>query len=172
MFTWPAFEPGVPLEAGKQYLVTGGTESPNSIFLAMGYDIDYAASGWSFQMAIINGALFTGGFGESRYAPVLRVHWRDETTAVSEKIKEIGVVAVSPNPANIKAEVSVDLFEMTSNLEVELLDASGRKVYTKNFEQVKNHRFEIPTADFPTGSYFMKISSERGRNSMKLVVKH
>lgn len=172
MFNWPDLDPGVPLEAGKQYLVTGGTSSPNSIFLAMGFDIDYAASGWSSHMAIINGDLFTGGFGENRYAPVLRVHLRDETTGVSAREKEIGELVISPNPANVQASVKFKLFETAKELNIQLMDASGRLVFSQKMEEVKEQSILLETADLSEGTYFLELSSEKGRSTKSFLVNH
>lgn len=170
MFTWPDLDAGVPLEAGKQYLVTGGTSSPSSIFLAMGYDIDYAQSGWSSHMAIVNGTLFTEGFGESRYAPVLRVHLRGEPSATSDRVTDIGELGLSPNPASTSTTLSVGLPQVADELEVRLTDLFGRTLSTQYFSASQNLNVEIPTADLPAGQYLVEVRTEQGREVVKLMV--
>ncbi len=121
-------------------------------------------------MVIANGTLFTSGFGESRYAPVLRVHLRGETSATSDRVTDIGEIGISPNPATTSTTLSIDLPQVADELEIRLTDLLGRTLRTLSFSASQNLKVEIPTADLPIGQYLLEVRTDRGREVAKLSV--
>ncbi len=76
-----------------------------------------------------------------------------------EDFSQINAVEVTPNPVSDFANVNIDLAESTK-LNIEVFNIVGQKVYENALGQTApgNHRLEIPTAGFATGTYLVKIS--------------
>lgn len=170
MTDWDTSDPGVALEAGKQYLVTAGVESAANVFLAMGYDIDYSLSGWSSHMAIIGEDLFTAGFGEMRYAPVIRVHLRGQPSAANHLNAKIGELKLSPNPASDYSQLQIELVKITKQMDVDLYDIFGKKLQQWSYENVQQMNLPIPTNQLANGEYIIKVRTEMGIKSVRLNV--
>lgn len=88
------------------------------------------------------------------------------TSAVGEPTSELLEVSISPNPAGEFARVQV--FNAMPR-RAELFDVFGKKIWEKN---VLSPTFEIETPEFPSGIYVLRIQTDKGFASKKLVVKH
>ena len=170
MTDWDTGDPGVALEAGKQYLVTAGVEDSPNVFLAMGYDIDYSLSGWSSHMAILGEDLFTSGFGEMRYAPVIRVHLRGQPSAANDLNANIGSLKLSPNPAADFTQLQVDLKEKAQQVDVRLMDVAGQLLQQWQYDKLQEFNVPISTEGLVNGVYMVEVRTERGRKTVRLNV--
>lgn len=78
-----------------------------------------------------------------------------------------------PNPVSIGEKIKVDI-ELAENreLKTELLDALGRKVFHLNTSYPPGKsRIYIHTNDVKPGLYFVRISTESGNRTEKVIVK-
>ena len=100
------------------------------------------------------------------------------TSCVGASVKEIsnniGNINVYPNPSNEKVNVSVYAVN-NSNLNVQLFDITGKLIATP----VSNHNLSIgdnnisiSTKELNNGIYFVTLTNEFGKETVKLVVNH
>ncbi|MBX2972549.1 MAG: T9SS type A sorting domain-containing protein [Flavobacteriales bacterium] len=81
------------------------------------------------------------------------------------------LLAVLPNPATEATEAVVDMAS-AGRAVVDLLDITGRvaRHVSSGTLPAGKHRMKIPTADLPSGSYFVRLQYEGGREVVRLIV--
>jgi hypothetical protein len=75
-----------------------------------------------------------------------------------------------PNPVNDYYSLAVNI-KNKSDVKVQLFDVTGRlkqEVIERNLN-TGNHDFKIPLKDFAKGIYFLKVTTEEGQNTIKLI---
>ena len=109
-----------------------------------------------------SGVLYAATYGRSIYKLDLSA-----LVLGAAEISENTKIAVAPNPATDFTIVT--LTETTANALVEVYDALGRVVGKFNF---KNERsFQLPVSNWKSGTYFLKVKTERTTQTKKLIVK-
>ncbi|MCB2220469.1 MAG: T9SS type A sorting domain-containing protein [Bacteroidetes bacterium] len=89
--------------------------------------------------------------------------------SVHENDFDLSFDHVYPNPVHNFAKIDHHLQD-GSQLQVSIIDASGRTVYTKNIEnQPFNESIRIPVSSIPPGIYFMRISGKDGIVTRKFI---
>jgi hypothetical protein len=78
---------------------------------------------------------------------------------------------VYPNPSSEVLNVKFDLKEV-SKVSFELIDLTGRKLFSQNEVEVKNGSKEINVSEIPNGSYILKIKINGNWTNQKVSVKH
>lgn len=87
--------------------------------------------------------------------------------------KEIGQVNVFPNPADKgNITVAVNLITKSKKVEYRLTDVLGRALQAETHYNVLNEQFQMNTAKYPTGNYFLTILTDDGFTSRKLVIRN
>ena len=76
-------------------------------------------------------------------------------------------ITVYPNPAHNK--LTVDLTSALPDLEIEILDLTGRTVYRQMAETTRRHTVDV--SDLPRGIYMVKLQSEDRQMTERLVLK-
>lgn len=93
-------------------------------------------------------------------------------TVGTEDINENINVSVYPSPASNKLNVDLNLEELSKNVSIELLDMTGNKVGSYNFNNIKNNVLSVDVSDYTAGMYLMNIRTEAGMISKKISVIH
>ncbi len=89
--------------------------------------------------------------------------------AIAE-IKALYSTKLFPNPTNDDVILELNLTENT-NIKVEVLNLAGQILLSQNIDtQVGTSFFTLPTANFITGLYFVKMTDGQGVNTLKLQV--
>lgn len=76
---------------------------------------------------------------------------------------------IFPNPAS--EFVTIDFSEVQSEIvKIELLNTAGKQIYT-NYIKPKLNYVKIPVDNFPSGVYFVRVSTDKKSSFKKLIVK-
>ena len=75
---------------------------------------------------------------------------------------------IFPNPANNYIQINAP-FKLTGNTVIELCDANGLKLLTQN---MNGSTAEINTADFPAGTYLLKLIHNSVVSTQKIIITH
>ncbi|MEZ4774314.1 MAG: T9SS type A sorting domain-containing protein [Bacteroidia bacterium] len=98
---------------------------------------------------------------------------RSVPSAVENTLSDVISIGWYPNPVSVgeKIKVDVELAE-SRELKTELLDALGRKVFhlSTSYPPGKSRIF-IYTNDVKPGLYFVRVSTESGSRSEKVIIK-
>jgi hypothetical protein len=158
-------EPGVPLEPGGRYLATVNFEgASNKIYAGTNGDINY------FQISTVvyaDGRWFLGGFGPET-SGVIRM-LLDLNTPLNFVELPKSNVKLFPNPTSDHVLIELN-FEKPQQGMVIIADYQGRILKIREFRQLQQGVMEINTQDLPNGMYFVRISTEEGMRTEKLVV--
>lgn len=100
---------------------------------------------------------------------------RFETSGIISDIAEVNNLNLSallaPNPASDLVELRISDVENSFDAEITVLDQTGRLISKlKQHIQVGDSNIEIITADFLSGNYIVKIESEDGVVTRKLII--
>jgi len=164
------FPTPVTLAANKMYLIMvqyDGSEAGSGI------PPKYAFAGTD-RMAgevgtmIFTDSLRTNGWG-SNYNGVIRLHLNgfvnSTTTALDDQ-----KVSISPNPASSTVNLDIALDNAASEVDVSILDFTGRQVSSRTLDHVQKGRFAFDVSKLPNGTYFMSINTPEGFRSKKFQV--
>jgi len=81
-----------------------------------------------------------------------------------------GQVNLLPNPASDYVNIQFDLTEISETVEVFLMDIAGRVIDTHIHNNVQQKTIEIGTKGLASGTYFVHISADKGRKTLKLIL--
>ncbi|MBA2611646.1 MAG: T9SS type A sorting domain-containing protein [Bacteroidetes bacterium] len=93
-------------------------------------------------------------------------------TGLAEINKQIGSIALAPNPTNGVTTLMVDAISILS-LNVSIYDVTGKLVSTPVKDQnlsVGENRFNLNTTDLNSGVYFVTLTTANGKETVKLIV--
>ncbi|MEO1715432.1 MAG: T9SS type A sorting domain-containing protein, partial [Bacteroidota bacterium] len=79
-------------------------------------------------------------------------------------------LAVFPNPAEDLINIQIDL-EARSETTIQIIDLQGRIVETRTDMVEPNRTVSIPVADWPTGAYFIQVTTEEGTATQKVFLR-
>jgi photosystem II stability/assembly factor-like uncharacterized protein len=124
-----------------------------------------------FPAEVLNpGAIYAGTFGRGIYYIGDYILGLDD---LSSAPASTGFdISIYPNPASDFANVKLN-FEKNTNLVIEVIDVTGRLVYSQAFGSVSagERIFNIPTYDFNEGNYILRViangQAEVGRFSVE-----
>lgn len=85
----------------------------------------------------------------------------------------IGTTKIYPNPST-QGTVTVDvaLAQKSSKVVYKITDLMGRTLYTEVHKDITNEKFEINTAKYATGNYFLMIITENGFENNKITIQN
>jgi hypothetical protein len=113
-----------------------------------------------------NPAARSGEYGSS-YSNVAT----SNVLGVNDPDREIAVSSY-PNPANEKLFISAGE-TLQGKVRIVVNDLLGHTVYSQEVEDMKkNSVYTVNTADLKEGIYMMKVSSEKGSMTRKIIIKH
>ncbi|MXN91902.1 S8 family serine peptidase [Flavobacterium sp. Sd200] len=103
--------------------------------------------------------------GAQKYSLILS---GSNNLALSADKNVLGNVTVWPNPA--KDVLNVNFGQQLSNVQLALVDMSGRIVYQSKSGSVSGQEFSINTSNFSKGIYMLNISSDNKTMTKKIIV--
>jgi hypothetical protein len=92
------------------------------------------------------------------------------TTVPEDNVANQIDISGYPNPVNDYYSLAVNI-KNKSDVKVQLFDVTGRltqEVIEENLN-TGNHDFKIPVKNFTRGIYFLKVTTEEGQNTIKLI---
>lgn len=96
------------------------------------------------------------------------------TSSISEKILSLNNLTLSPNPANKYSLLNINASQ-AMKINVELYSIDGKLVsalYYNESISTGNNTLEIQTENLSTGLYFVIVSNEGSKQTLKLTVTH
>lgn len=91
----------------------------------------------------------------------------DESVAVSDLVG-LSDLIIYPNPATDMVNVDA-VFETSEPIELSLFDVVGRRVFYEN-KVAQQLNLQINVKDLASGTYFIRLSTDKGAISQKLIV--
>jgi hypothetical protein len=85
-----------------------------------------------------------------------------EPSSVREEILLDANLAVFPNPASSQVTLGMHFNETMKNVTIQLLDINGRLLETRRMDNVKDQDVNFNIQNLTPGSYFMKVTTEKG----------
>lgn len=179
-------EPCIELEDSTFYFVTlilGNPSANQPLVVAATERLDYNPSFFlnnelkigqatSFPMLRIgNDTDFDiFGFGLDRI-PVVRLHTRKYCGEVATKdiLKPNLDLAVYPNPVNGMVFLTLQNEAVQKEILIEIIDESGKIVTSKQIENTIVKQLPINLNYLPTGSYILRLVSENGFGTQKII---
>jgi len=101
-----------------------------------------------------------------------------DTTVQMINVISIGIQAaaaetglhVYPNPA--KDQVTLSFGAAEGRVQAALYDALGQQVFEKNLGSMQaGSRFDLNISDYKSGAYFLRVSSDAGVRTIRLLVR-
>lgn len=172
------FDTPVQLKPSHQYIVMIKYNGANA---AVGIPPKYAFAGneaYVYELAegpalggdiTFNAMLEPLGY-DANFNFVIRMY-QDGTVSTKDVAKlEASKVKVAPNPTTVSTQLTFDLTEVADEVEVRLLDMTGRIIRSNTYENVMKNTFNVNVKDLATGTYFLSIITPEGYRTEKLVV--
>lgn len=160
---------GVPLKPGQDYfLVAEYTGPANSLFHGFNH-IDY---NYYFVSTVIysgnDGRWYTGGFG-SDVSAVMRMTIELVTTTDDVPLPE-SAVTIYPNPVRDVLTVGIDLEEKADVANLTIADVNGKVLLIDELLNVQNDTRTYNMSEYPTGTYLVRLATEKGTRTQKVIV--
>lgn len=114
------------------------------------------------------------GFGRD-LVPVVRMHVGSDPrldTNTDNILSDNDKIEVFPNPAQELLNVAIILEETSKEAVVSILNVTGQQLQEKHFDTLKSENFQLDIADLPTGTYFLKVQTDKGSKTVRFVVKN
>lgn len=91
-------------------------------------------------------------------------------SSVEESINDGVVASIFPNPASELINIEMNLVEASEDVQVSLMDVTGKIAATQIFSDVKTETLSVNIAGLSTGSYIVKIRTDEGVTSRKVLI--
>lgn len=88
----------------------------------------------------------------------------------TEDLNTAQAVDVFPNPATDRVFVDLALENVSQTVNIEVVDAKGQRVITRDFDNVLNNKLEINTSNLVSGFYNVNVRTEEGLTSKKIMI--
>jgi hypothetical protein len=125
----------------------------------------------SISTTVFTDQLYLGGFQGGPKA-FIRLHIGEAaTTNVSAEKIDQDNFAVFPNPTTDQINVELTLEEISSNVNVDLIDIRGTLLEERVYSNVQNETYQFNTNELPAGTYFIRVRTDNGYN-IKQFTKH
>ncbi len=104
--------------------------------------------------------------------PVIRLNIGTVMSSAPETQLPGDAVTVFPNPADAHFVLSLNLDSPSGQVEVSIMDASGKVLDVQRRQNLQRDQITIPTANLPSGTYAVRVRTDKGVSTKRLVVKH
>jgi hypothetical protein len=177
----------INLPAGSQYKITprahdsynsgNGITYTNDVLWAFGDGVN-----WTEVYDDVVDGYFAMDGGQTVYFVVSNYYQGQTGTYLLEVLIEKGTFGVDelldskqvtlyPNPASDFVTLSyVDFSILSLPLSVEIVDMTGRSVYTTEKIQPENSKLDIPLPSLKEGIYYLRVTGQKGFIDKKLVI--
>jgi hypothetical protein len=108
----------------------------------------------------------------------VKLYDQDGKTSMSNTIKistgkQVASIAVYPSVITSRFNVGVQVVDANSPATLQLVDMSGKLIWTKRYQLVKGHnQLEIPRTSEPGGIYVLVCSSGNAMAQQKVIINH
>ncbi|HMT36724.1 MAG TPA: T9SS type A sorting domain-containing protein, partial [Chitinophagaceae bacterium] len=82
---------------------------------------------------------------------------------------EIGIIGLYPNPANNYVNVSMQFLSPVEQVDIQLLNIAGNKLWSQTLNGVKESTTLIDTKSLAAGFYIVKIITDKGTTVRRLI---
>ncbi|MFQ5447576.1 MAG: T9SS type A sorting domain-containing protein, partial [Saprospiraceae bacterium] len=148
---------------GPALSATGGPDFPGySAVLQLGSQ--YELDGWEFWNDD------TPGLPHGGRRPVARLHLDGFVGTQDLPPLDPSKIAVQPVPATDFITLTLDLDKVANEVNVGMLDFSGRIVRTEKLENVQHGNFSFDVSQLSAGTYFLSVITPEGFRSKKFQV--
>ncbi|HFA51452.1 MAG TPA: T9SS type A sorting domain-containing protein [Bacteroidetes bacterium] len=160
-----------PLELGadKIYLTMvqyNGADAGLGIPPQYGFGGNHDVAG-GLGSCVFTNRLYIGGWVGGAKG-VIRMHLDGFVDA--EEVLDQSKVALSPSPASTQINLELELEKVADEVNVRILDFTGRLVNHQVFENVQSGNFSFDVSSLAVGTYFMSIETPEGYRAKKFVV--
>jgi len=90
----------------------------------------------------------------------------DFFNSAQELNENIGI-NIYPNPAEDYVSADLLLDEISKNVQVEIIDVTGKTIKSKRLQNIKEQKITLSTEGLYNGLYIMNIRTDKGMNSQK-----
>ncbi|HLP20311.1 MAG TPA: T9SS type A sorting domain-containing protein, partial [Chitinophagales bacterium] len=99
------------------------------------------------------------------------VEIQDLTSGIGSMLNGSTTISVFPNPANNLLNLVIDAQQQV-NAKVEVIDLTGRILYTAPVVAAGHYTYAINTANFSAGVYTLQLSADNQSARQKFIVAH
>ena len=150
------------------YILAGGNSNQNTVeFIALAEDpasyvpTHFQMKGWNFSSTFnLTPNVVTGGRGAWEQAPYARLVLDSRSSVKNLKLADN---TFSVYPTNASENISVKFnFENGTDVNTEIYDVNGNRVYSKKMQNQKDQTNIIETGNFVPGAYFVRVTTSNG----------
>lgn len=188
---FPSSAPGpIDLESNQAYVLMVEYATNDEVdFVMAGAEIGYGAMALRSEedggiaagnarygyMLGVNGDLDVEAYSSAGFttsiAPVVRLNIAP-LVGVDETLDAANVIEISPNPANNKINLNIDLEEMHDRTSLRILDINGRLIMDRSLENVQQQTLQIDVSNYAQGAYFLHFITKDGVRTERFIVQH
>ena len=112
------------------------------------------------------------GFGGD-FVPVVRLNIGSTPifSAVTETLDASNQIKLFPNPASDQVQLNIELQKISSQVNIDLMDIQGRLIQSNQLGSLKSFSTEIDVHNLPAGTYFVRIATDFGVRTERLIIK-
>ncbi len=121
----------------------------------------------------LTGASNTGNFGVLYDFRTLFVEMtiKDKTSG-TEDLNLTQNISAYPNPVSDNLFVDLELDNLAKTLNIEMINASGQRVLSQDFDNVFKQTLQLNVSNLSNGIYLMNIRTQDGLSTRKVIVQH
>lgn len=123
----------------------------------------------AFGAALMTGASYFGGGWGDTDDPIGRLHLDAFVGTTNLAPLAAEEVSVFPNPATDRINVALNLKDASNDVQVGIMDMSGRLLEVKQLGAQQAGTFEINVKHLPVGTYFLTVKTEKGFSPEKFI---
>jgi hypothetical protein len=94
----------------------------------------------------------------------------DEVVSVKDVLPADNVVKLYPNPVSERLYMDIEFTQKMDNVQLRMLDASGKSVFTQNYNQLDRAKLEFDVTGLVPGAYMMHVGTEKGIRTVPFIV--
>ena len=91
------------------------------------------------------------------------------TVRTQDRLLPASVMTFSPNPTAGEMTVQIDLKNATQ-ARMTITDLTGKIMYLRNFDALQNESIQMDLGEYPNGTYLVRLVTENGARTWKVVV--
>jgi len=116
------------------------------------------------------------GFGWD-IVPRIRLHIGDNPnlsespiTSTNDILSAENRIHLYPNPARDVINLEIDLVEMAERAEVRIFNMSGQLIHQREYDRLRQGRFDYDLGRLPAGPYVLQFITDRGMRTQRFVI--
>lgn len=105
------------------------------------------------------------------FQPLIHLHVSPPLVNLNQPELENHEVSLMPNPTSENVQVVFDLSESSDAVEVSLFNLTGQVISSEIHNNLYKDTLTMDVSQLPSGVYFVHVSTNKGRKTLRLVVK-